>query len=299
MPHSAIRAFALALGACLSLSACGPADPQSPAPSPAASPPLEVSPAPSAPADRLHFVDAWGEWHDAQIDPEVEPHRYDWSKLSWDGAGLPVYNDDRFQVRRGVDVSVFQGAVDWERVKADGYDFAFVRLGFRGYGDSGILKLDDRYRANILGAQAAGLDVGVYFFSQAVNEAEAREEAELVLQSLEGLDLTLPVVYDPELIRDAPARTDDVTGEQFTRNTVAFCEQVKAAGYEPMVYSNMIWEAFLFDLKALADYPIWYADYEPTPQSPYRFTFWQCACTGKVAGIEGDVDINLWFLPLE
>ena len=141
--------------------------------------------------------------------------------------------------------------------------------------------------------------MGVYFFSQAINEEEAAEEADFVIGLLEGYELQLPVVYDPELIRDDEARTDEVTGEQFTANTIAFCERIKAAGYQPMIYSNMVWESELFDLKQLQDYPIWYADYEPIPQTPYNFVMWQYTEKGYVEGINGIVDRNVWFVPTE
>ena len=107
------------------------------------------------------------------------------------------------------------------------------------------------------------------------------------------------MVYDPELIRDDVARTDEVTGEQFTANTIAFCEKIKEAGYQPMIYSNMVWESELFDLKQLEDYPIWYADYEPVPQTPYHFQMWQYTEKGTVDGITGIVDRNVWFVPVE
>ena len=137
--------------------------------------------------------------------------------------------------------------------------------------------------------------MGVYFFSQAVNEKETLEEAAFVLKTLEGYELGLPVVFDPERIRDDEARTDEVSGEQFTKNTVLFCEKMKEAGYQPMIYSNLVWAAYEFDMKDLEAYPIWYADYESVPQTPYRFTFWQYSERGQVDGIEGNVDLNVQF----
>ena len=175
----------------------------------------------------------------------------------------------------------------------------FIRIGYRGYGSSGVLKLDNMFYQNIKGAQKAGLDVGVYFFAQAINEQEALEEAQFVLDALKGYELQLPVVYDPEHIRDDDARTDNVSGEQFTKNTIAFCNAIKEAGFEPMIYSNMVWEAFYFDMIQLQDYPIWYADYELVPQTPYDFTFWQYSEKGSVDGIEGIVDLNVWFCPIQ
>ena len=136
-------------------------------------------------------------------------------------------------------------------------------------------------------------------FSQAVNEEEAREEAEFVLKNLEGLSLELPVVYDPENILDADARTDDVTGEQFTKNTLVFHDMIEKAGYQPMIYSNMLWEAYQYDLEQLEKYPIWYADYEPLPQTPYHFEFLQYTNTASIDGITGTVDLNIQLIPAE
>ncbi|WP_238483768.1 glycoside hydrolase family 25 protein [Anaerosporobacter faecicola] len=245
----------------------------------------------------LHFVDAWGEWHDTEINPNLNKHAYDWTCLKNDGQNISYEGDERYTIRKGIDVSYHQGEIDWKKVKADGYEFAIIRVAFRGYGESGSLNLDKCFHTYVKQAHEAGLDVGVYIFSQAINEEEASEEADFVIEALQGITLELPVVFDPELIRDSVARTDDVTGEQFTANTITFCEKVKQAGYEPMIYSNMVWEAELFDLEQLQEYPIWYADYELTPQTPYAFQFWQYSESGKVDGIEGNVDLDVQFIP--
>ena len=247
----------------------------------------------------LKFVDAWGEWHETEIDPAIKKHDYNWSCLTNTEAGIQYAGDERYAIRKGIDVSEHQGDIDWGRVKAAGYDFAFLRIGYRGYGEQGTLCADAKFQQNIVNAHNAGVEVGVYLFSQAVSEDEALQEAGLVLEQLQGHSLELPVVFDPERIRDDAARTDNVTGEQFTKNTVLFCEKMKEAGYQPMIYSNMLWEAFEYDMEALADYPIWYADYEPVPQTPYYFSFWQYSEKGSVDGIAGNVDLNVQFLPQE
>ena len=241
----------------------------------------------------LHFVDVYGQKYKVDIDPKVKKHDYKLDAFLRDGQRMSYIGDERYTYRLGIDVSYHQGYIDWQKVKADGYDFAILRIGYRGYGQEGRLCRDTRFKEYIQNAQNAGLDVGVYFFSQAVNEAEAEEEARLVLDSLQGCRLQLPVVYDPESILDDAARTDNVTGEQFTKNTKVFCQMVEDAGYQPMIYSNMLWEAFQFDLKKLAEYPIWYADYEPLPQTPYHFSFWQYDNEGVVDGIEGNVDLDI------
>lgn len=247
----------------------------------------------------LSFVDAHGEWFETEINPNVATHPYNWEHLTNDENGISYDGDDNYRIRHGIDVSKWQGNIDWNKVKAAGYDFAILRLGYRGYSEAGGMEMDAKFYQNIQGAQAAGLDVGVYFFSQAVNEKEALEEANFVLDALEGYTLQMPVVYDPELIRDMEARTDNVTGEQFTKNTIVFCEAMIEAGYKPMIYSNMFWEAFLFDMEELQIYPFWYADYESIPQTPYHFEIWQYSETGKVDGISGNVDLNILFEPIE
>ncbi len=246
----------------------------------------------------LHFVDVFGKKYKTKINPKVKKHDYDLNAFSRKGGKLFYNGDARYASRLGVDVSEHQGAIDWERVKAAGYEFAFIRIGYRGYGQAGRVCLDRQFVDNIRGAQAAGIDVGVYFFSQAINEQEAAEEAEFVLKNLAGYGLQLPVVYDPESILDAEARTDDVSGSQFTKNTRVFCQMIEDAGYEPMIYSNMLWEAFEFKLARLSGYPIWYADYEPLPQTPYHFIYWQYSNEGSVDGIEGNVDLDIELLPL-
>ena len=246
----------------------------------------------------LHFIDAQDEWHDIVVDEKIPKHDYDFSLLENTGQDVRYLGDERYAVRKGVDVSYYQGTIDWECVKNSGIEFAFIRVGSRGYGESGTLRVDANFNENIVNACQAGLEVGVYLFSQAINEEEAVEEAQLVISQLQGagIVLTLPVVYEPELIRDAPARTDYVTGEQLTRNAVAFCEKIKEAGYEPMIYCDMEWEAFYFDLNQLTDYQIWYADYGNIPQTPYWFSFWQYSCNGQVDGILGRVDLNVQFV---
>lgn len=247
----------------------------------------------------LRYVDVEGNWHETTVLENVKKHSYNWQYLTNDANGVSYVGDENYTIRKGIDVSKWQGKINWEQVKADGYEFAFLRLGYRSYGKAGELSIDNTFYYNIENARKHGLDVGVYFFSQAVSEEEALEEANFVLATLGEYQLQLPIVYDPELISHDDARTDYVTGEQFTKNTIVFCEAIKAAGFDTMIYSNMIWEADIFDMSKLQDYDFWYADYEATPQTPYDFKFWQYSCTGKVSGINGNVDLNIQFIPVE
>lgn len=245
----------------------------------------------------LHFVDVYQNPYQVEINPNVEKHDYKDEAFVHNGDRLSYEGDSTYTYRLGVDVSEHQGYVDWQALKGSGFEFAFIRLGYRGYGQEGRICLDREFHRNIQNAQAAGFDVGVYFFAQAVNEEEALEEANFVLQNLEGYTLQLPVVYDPESILDDEARTDNVSGEQFTKNTEVFCSAVADAGYDPMIYANMLWEAFELDLEELSEYPLWYADYEPAPQTPYHFRFWQYTNQGQVPGITGNIDLNIEMVP--
>ncbi len=247
----------------------------------------------------LVYYDAQGNRYEMVIDERVTKHPYDLKKMLH-SAGSPKYiesyDDGVYTIRKGVDVSHHNGSIDWKKVKKAGYDFAFLRLGYRGYGKEGKLLVDKEFQSSFKKARAAGIDLGVYFFSQAINEEEAVEEAQLVLTELNDSKLELPVVYDPEYIREDEARTDNVTKEQFTKNTLAFCKVIKDAGYQPAIYSNLYCEDHMFDLSQLEAYPLWYADYRAEPQTPYRFTFWQYSEKGKVPGIHGDADLNVEFI---
>ncbi len=197
-------------------------------------------------------------------------------------------------VIKGVDVSVHQDDIDWKKVKADGVDYAIIRVGRRGYG-TGEIGIDTLFEQNMQGAIDAGIDVGVYFFSQAISVQEAIEEADFVLDAIRGYDIKYPVVFDLEEIYEDTARTDDLTQEMATQMTIAFCQRVSEAGYTPMVYGNIHWFMERVDMSQLEGYDKWFAQYFAQPFFPYELAMWQYTATGKVDGIQGDVDINMSF----
>ena len=246
------------------------------------------------------YVKAWEEWHMRDFPLNFPLHNYNWKYLKFDDKGVLHYEgDENYTIRRGIDVSEFQGKIDWEKVKKAGYDFVFVRAGHRTM-HSGDLQKDKRAVKNLQRAKKAGLDVGVYIFSQAITEKEARKEAELCLDVIEesGVEITLPIVYDPEIVvEDYYARINYISGEQFTDNTVAFCEKIRKAGFTPAIYANCSTETDILDMSRIKDTVIWYADYGSTPESPYDFTFWQYSNLGWVDGIpETETDLNVWFI---
>ena len=243
------------------------------------------------------FTDAWNTGRSAYLDEDARscPYRFD---TCWqhNGASAVYEGDPRYTTRRGVDVSAYQGEIDWAKVKASGYDFAFIRLGSRGR-TKGALIPDKRAVSNILSAEAAGLDAGCYFYSQAVSIPEAIEEAQYCLQILNGFPLQLPVMYDGEFSRGHACRNDDLTREQFTGNAVAFCNTIMQGGYQAGVYCSLIFEGFHLDVSTIQYYPVWYADYSSVPQTPYDFQYLQYSTKGQVPGISGRCDVDLQFVP--
>lgn len=241
------------------------------------------------------FLDVYGESHTAVFLEDIPIHTYDYSRLN-NQIPLYTYEDESGTITStvGIDVSVYQGDIDWQAVKSYGIEFVIIRLGYRGY-ETGALSLDDNYESNIQGALDAGLDVGVYFFSQAITEAEALEEAEYVLEHIEGYEITMPVVFDTEVVNTETARTLDVDGEVFTTACITFCNRIEEAGYDTMIYYNLVWSAFTLDLEQLVEYDKWYADYYELPQYPYDYQMWQYSQTGSVPGIDGNVDLNIYF----
>lgn len=245
-------------------------------------------------AKTYRFVDVYGEEYEAELLTDVPACTYDYDRIS-EKDGYKIYQDTEGNIssKTGIDVSKYQPEIDWNLVQASGIEFVMVRLGYRGYGEEGRLVEDECFRSHVEGALKAGLPVGVYFFSQAVDKEETLEEVQFVLERIRDYDITYPVVFDTEEIKNDTARTDNLPGEQFTENCITFCDAIEEAGYDSMIYANMKWLAFTLDIEALKDYDIWYADYEELPQNPYAFAMWQYTEEGEVPGIPGNVDINL------
>ena len=193
----------------------------------------------------------------------------------------------------GIDVSHHQSYIDWRKVAASGVKFAMIRVGYRGI-ETAELYMDDRAIENLQGALAAGLKVGVYFFSQAITPEEAVEEAEYVLDIIKNYHITMPVVFDWEWVRD-DVRTAQVGQDLLTQITAAFCARVERAGYTPVFYFNLSQGRDMLHLEALGEYDFWLAMYRDQMDYPYKLKMWQYTCEGTVPGIKGAVDINLYF----
>ena len=213
-----------------------------------------------------------------------------------DGEGAVTYVGDAFIARYGIDVSEHQGAVDWEAAAASGVEFAILRAGYRGWSE-GTLQEDAYFAANLAGARAAGLRVGCYLFSQAVNPAEAEEEAAFLLSLLNGAELELPVFFDWEEIGEE-ARTADAAPGMPTDGCLAFCSAVEDAGYETGVYFYRNLGYNVYDLEKLHGLHFWAGALGESPDFYYEHHFWQYSITGTVPGVETYVDRDIWFEPV-
>ena len=195
------------------------------------------------------------------------------------------------QYMTGIDVSSHQGRIDWKKVADSGIRFALLRLAYRGYGEEGRLVVDERVQENYKGAKEAGLMVGGYIFSQALCVEEAIEEAELVLEITADWELDMPVAFDWEFLH-LEARTDGMDKDTITDCAIAFCERLKEGGVKPMLYTGVRMQTL--DMQRVQDYPMWLALYSDTMSYPYLMSYWQYSCTGRVPGVTGDVDLNIF-----
>ena len=194
----------------------------------------------------------------------------------------------------GIDVSKYQSSIDWDKVKTAGVEFAIIRIGYRGYG-SGALVQDPKFEEHFTNARNAGLRVGIYCFSQAVNENEAREEAQGCWYVLNSRKLDYPIYFDSEASGGSNGRADGLGVTDRTKCAIAFCEEVKALGYQPGVYASTLWFRNRLDLSQLSQYPIWNAHYN-VASSPIPCQMWQGTCTARIPGYNGQIDVNISYM---
>ena len=205
-----------------------------------------------------------------------------------DGAIATSVNGSTF----GIDVSRHNGTIDWNAVKASGVDYVIIRCGYRGSA-TGVLIEDQSFRTNIKGATAAGLKVGVYVFSQAINEVEAVKEASLAVSLVKGYNLTYPIFIDTE---SSGGRADKIDRATRTAVVNAFCQTVASAGYKPGIYASKTWFEDKLNMGAIGNYKIWLAQYSTAPTYGGRYDMWQYSCKGKISGISTKVDLNYSYL---
>lgn len=263
--------------------------------------PVVATPEPQAQEDpskdgkHTKIINDLGEEEWVKINTKLEKHSYDFTKLVSKSQLMHYYEDGKECSFVGVDISKYQEYIDFNKVKKAGIDFCMVRVGARGYG-TGQLVLDEYFHENMKRATDAGLALGVYFFSQAITEEEAIEEANMVLKEIEPYNVTYPVAFDMEYIENDKARVEQLTKKEKTAIAIAFLDTIEAAGYTPIVYGKKEWLIQKIDLTKLEDYDIWLAQYEDIPEYPYKFSMWQYSNQGTVDGISGKVDLNISFI---
>ncbi len=239
-----------------------------------------------------------GKYHFIPVKDTMKKNDYVETNLNLlENGELQYLRDGAVTSYKGIDVSLYQGAIDWKKVAEDGVTFTFIRAGYRGYGQKGTLVTDESAKANLQGANDAGIKTGVYFFTQAVNDAEILEEAQLVLDLIKPYRIDCPVVIDVEKTAE-DGRMNQLDAQERTRLVKLFCDTIKAAGYRPMVYHNLEMGALMLDLEQLEEYDKWFAYYKVEMYYPYAYKIWQYSNKGSVQGIKGDVDLNIAFEPV-
>lgn len=222
---------------------------------------------------------------------EIPLNEYDEAAYYYTDDGRLHYEDDDYTSIQVMDVSYAQKDIDWQQVKNDGIDMAMIRLGYRGY-ETGNLNLDAYFDANCKGAKEAGIEAGVYFFSQAITVEEAEEEAKYAIKYYKKKKLTGPIAFDMEPINGAN-RITHLTTEERTAIADAFMSYVRKKGYTPLLYGNPTWLRGSLDLSLLTEYDVWLAHYIEVTGYEYDYVMWQYTSKGKVAGIKGKVDLNV------
>lgn len=231
------------------------------------------------------------------ISPYLKKSTLDFTKME-DNAGLKRYMENGRKISYvGADISKHTGKIHFPSLKAAGIDYVMIRLGSRGY-SSGQIALDENFKENIDGALEAGLDVGIYFYSQAITQDEAVQEANFVVQNLEPYrgKVKYPVAFNMGFVSNDTSRIEGLGREDKTNITISFLEAVKAAGYVPMVYGDKEWFLKEVDLSKLQDYDVWLSQEEDIPDYPYRYAMWQYDTDGILNGIDGGADLNICFI---
>lgn len=231
------------------------------------------------------------------ISPYLTKNTLDFTRME-DNGGLKRYMENGRKISYvGVDISKHTGKIYFPGLKAAGIDYVMIRLGSRGY-SSGQIALDENFKENIDGALEAGLDVGIYFYSQAISQDEAVQEANFVVQNLEPYrgKVKYPVAFNMGFVSNDKSRIEGLSREDKTNVTISFAEAVKASGYVPMVYGDKEWLIKEVDLAKLQDYDIWLSQEEDIPDYPYRYAMWQYDTDGILNGIDGGADLNICFV---
>lgn len=241
---------------------------------------------------QVKHADGTKEWVD--INENIAKNNYDFSKLTYQKPIMNYYENGKLVSKCGVDISANQGDVDFSKLKSAGCDFVMIKVGTRGY-SSGNIVLDENYQDNIKAAKKAGLDIGVYFCSQAVSKAEAKEEADELLDAIADYKIKYPVAFVMENVDGDMARIEALDMTERTQIAKAFMDRIEASGYTPMIYGDKEWLLTMVDMEELQDYEVWFAQDSSEPEYPYEFGMWQYDSDASIKGITGDAAMIISF----
>ena len=242
---------------------------------------------------KITYPNGEEEW--VVISPYLAKHEYDFTKLVSQSDLMKYYVDGKKVSYVGVDVSKYEAYIDYVKLKKAGIDFVMIRVGARGY-STGQIMIDDYFLDNIKRASDAGLQIGVYFYSQATSKTEAEEEANVVLEYIKDYSITYPVAFVMEEVENDTSRIDDLSKEDKTKIAKAFLGKVEKAGYIPLLYGDKEWLIKKVDLSKLTDYDIWLSQPGDLPDYPYKFSMWQYSNSATVDGISGQCNLNISFI---
>ena len=253
----------------------------------------EVDPSKDGKHVEIVYRDGTNEW--LEINPYWKKNNYDFANLVSKNDLLHYYSDGKQVSYLGVDLSKYQKTVDFAAIQSEGIDFCMLRVGSRGY-KTGAIQEDEMFQEFLAGAEAVNMPVGLYFFSQAVTEAEAVEEANFVISKIGEHKISYPIAYDMEFIDNDSSRIETLTKNEKTKIAMAFLQRIEEAGYTGMLYGNKEWLLKRIDLTKFEKYDIWLTQEENIPDYPYTYAMWQYTRQGEVYGIDGYVDLNISFI---
>lgn len=254
---------------------------------------IEEDPSKDGKHVEIEKPDGTTEW--IEINPRWKKNTYDFSNLVSKNDLLHYYSDGKQVSYLGVDLSRYQKEVDFAAIQREGIDFCMLRVGARGY-ETGVLQEDEKYQEFIKEAAAVNMPVGLYFFSQAVTETEAIEEADFVISRIGEYKISYPIAFDMEFIENDTSRVETLTKTEKTNIALAFLERIETAGFTGMLYGSKEWLLTRIDLSKFDKYDIWLTEEDSIPDYPYVYSMWQYTRQGEIYGIDGYVDLNISFV---
>ena len=227
------------------------------------------------------------------------PHN-NYNISNFNGTDFKTYEDDEYTSILGVDLCDFDDVTDFEAIKNEGIEFIYLRVGYRGYGNAGVIYKDDNFEEYYREGKEYGFKIGVYFFSQALNNEELEEEVNFIFENIQDKEIDLPIAYDFEFIYEDDARSDNLTSEMLTSNMELFCKLVEEKGYKSIIYTNLdMIKKEAFNLESLFSHDVWYAQYYDVPECEYPYSIWQYGVEIEIDGVKEGVDMNIMLIKKE